>query len=602
MLVRNVDDLTDDDVSSARRHVDQTRRTRRDEPGVLSTTQRESDLARLGEGELDVLVVGGGVVGAGVALDAATRGLSVGLVEAQDWASGTSSRSTKLIHGGLRYLRMLDFYLVRQALKERGLLLERIAPHLVTKMPFLYPLRHRVYERAYTSLGISMYDALGWSIGYARGVPRQRQLSRRAVHETNPGLRRDAFVGGIEYYDAHVDDARFVVTLVRTAVSYGVLALSRMAAVAIERDGIRVIGARLRDVESGEEVIARSRSVILATGVWTEELGVVAEKSEPLRVRPSKGVHLVVAREKIALSSAVVTQTEKSVLFIVPWREHWIIGTTDTPWDHDKARPVATASDIDYLLDHVNMILANPLTRADVETVFAGLRPLIAGVDEETTKISREHAVGTPLEGLVAISGGKYTTYRVMAKDAVDAAMRNWDATSAPSKTASTPLVGARGVSSYRRSRGALSNRYGVSLAQIDRLIGRYGTLLEEVLSASDDDPSLLEELNGGTGYLRAEVLYGVDHEGALHVEDVLRRRLRLDLETRDRGIANLEEVVSIMGDALDWSETRREEESESYRLLVATELEAERCRDDAEAARVMSTLKEASIGKEIVP
>ncbi len=568
------------------------------EPGevngpALSANRREPDLDRLGQGELDILVVGGGVVGAGIAVDAATRGLSVGLVEAQDWSSGTSSRSTKLIHGGLRYLQMLDFYLVHEALKERGLLLERLAPHLVTQVPFLFPLRHRAYERAYMFAGVSLYDALGWSTGSSRGVPRQRQLSRHRVYAEAPGLRPGRFVGGIEYYDAQVDDARFVVTLVRTAAAFGAVAVNRTAAVGIERQGDRVVGARLRDLETGAEVVARARSVILATGVWTEEAETLAGKEHPLRVRPSKGVHLVVAREKIALSSAVAIQTEKSILFIIPWGRHWLIGTTDTPWEHDKVRPVANASDIAYLLDHVNAILAEPLTADDIESVFAGLRPLIAGAGEETTKLSREHAVSSPTPGLVAISGGKYTTYRIMAKDAVDAAVLPWPTGAPRSCTESVPLVGASGIAGYRNQSGHLASRYGLSAERIEHLLGRYGTLLEEVLEPSVEDPSLLEPLIGGEEYLRAEVLYGVTHEGALHAEDVLRRRLRLDLETRHRGTDSLEEVVSIMGGALDWTESRRKDEVSRYRRLVETELEAERQPDDAGASAVMGAVAE---------
>ena len=262
---------------------------------ALTPRSRDASLSALRTEEVDVLVIGGGVVGAGVALDAATRGLSVGLVESQDWAAGSSSRSTKLIHGGLRYLRMLDFQLVREALKERGLLLESIAPHLVSKMPFLYPLRHRIYERTYTFAGISLYDALAWSTGSARGVPVQRQLSRRHVYQQNPGLRPGAFIGGIEYYDAQVDDARFVVTLVRTAASFGVLAANRTAAAGIEHVGQRVTGARLRDLETGEEFLARASVIISATGVWAEEAELMSGREHSLRVRPSKGIHLVVA-------------------------------------------------------------------------------------------------------------------------------------------------------------------------------------------------------------------------------------------------------------------------------------------------------------------
>jgi glycerol-3-phosphate dehydrogenase len=548
------------------------------------------------------LVVGGGVVGAGIALDAAKRGLTVGLVEAQDFASGTSSRSTKLIHGGLRYLQMFDFYLVHEALKERSLLSELIAPHLVTKIPFLYPLRHRVYERAYTSAGIALYDALGWSNRNARGVLRQRQVSRQLLYLESPGLRAGAFIGGIEYFDAQVDDARFVITLLRTAVSFGAVALNRTAAIGVVRDGDKVIGAQLRDLETGTEFFARAHSIIFATGVWTQEAAGLSGKEKALVIRPSKGVHLVVARGKIALSSAIVTKTEKSVLFVIPWGRHWIIGTTDTPWAYDKQRPIANASDIDYLLDHVNTILAKPLTKDDVESVTAGLRPLIAGAGEETTKVSREHAVSTPSPGLVAISGGKYTTYRIMAKDAVDAAVRDWPSPVERSSTESTPLLGASAIDAFQRKRSELVARTGLSFASIDHLIGRYGTLLEEVLEPAASDRLLLQPLTGGPGYLRAEVLYGVTHEGALHVEDILRRRLRLDWETPDRGTKSLEEVISIMGDALNWSESTKREESEKYLALVETELEAQSKPDDGAASTVMGAYREPSWEEKITP
>lgn len=563
------------------------------EGSSISVLTRETDIASLADTTFDVLIVGGGVVGAGSALDAASRGLSVLLVEAQDWASGTSSRSTKLVHGGLRYLQMLDFVLVHEALKERGLLLEKIAPHLVTKMPFLYPLRHRVYERAYTALGIGLYDALAHSMHNSRGVPRQRQLSRRQMYLANPSLRPGLFTGAIVYYDAQVDDARLVLTLVRSAVAHGAVALSRMAAVGVEREADRVTGARLRDLESGREVVVRARSVLLATGVWTEEAESLVGKDHVLRLRPSKGVHLVVPREKIKLASAVMIQTEKSILFVIPWGDHWIIGTTDTPWEHEKSRPVANASDIKYLLDHANAILDEPLTIDDIESVYAGLRPLIAGAGEETTKLSREHAIGQPVSGLTVISGGKYTTYRVMAKDAIDAVVRDWPDPVRESATESLPLIGADGVVAFAKLARQLSDRYDLPLHTIEHLVSRYGTLLEQVLAPGERDRQFMEPLAGAVDYLRAEVLYAVTHEGAIHVEDLLRRRIRLGLETRDRGLACLDEVIAIMGDALSWDGARRQHESDQYHRLVAAERRAETQPDDEGASAVMSELSE---------
>jgi glycerol-3-phosphate dehydrogenase len=313
-----------------------------------------------------MLVIGGGITGAGTALDAASRGLTVGLVEAQDFASGSSSRSSKLIHGGLRYLEMLDFGLIHQALKERGLLLGRLAPHLVQPIPILYPLRRHVVERMYVGAGIALYDLLAWSTGTSRGLPFHRHLSRRRALELAPGVRSDALVGAVQYYDAQVDDARFVVEVVRTAVTIGATAVNRMAVVGFLYDGSRVVGAKVRDVETGESHDIRARATVVATGAWTEETEALAGHQRAVRVRPSKGVHLLVPRETIASSVALILRTEASVLFVLPWHAHWLIGTTDTDWEHDKARPVASVADVDYLLAHVNVALAEPLTRSDV--------------------------------------------------------------------------------------------------------------------------------------------------------------------------------------------------------------------------------------------
>ncbi len=381
-------------------------------------------MAGLGSRELDVLVDGGGITGAGIALDAATRGLSVGLVEAQDWAAGTSSRSSKLIHGGLRYLQMLDFHLVRQGLKERALIMQRLAPHLVRPVPIMWPLRKPVVERAYVGAGIALYDLLGLAVGSGRGLPLHRHLSKRAALALAPALRADALAGAILYYDAQVDDARYVVEVVRTAVSFGAVAVNRAKAVGFLREGERVVGAVLRDTETGEELEARARMSVIATGAWTEETEGLAGRERAMRVRPSKGAHLMVAREKLALSSGLIVRTDRSVLFVLPWGEHWLIGTTDTDWEYGKARPLATSSDVDYLIAQVNCVLAEPLTRDDVEATFAGLRPLVAGSgvvrgpgegqgkggSAQTPKLSRDHAIGRPAPGLVVVSGGKYTT------------------------------------------------------------------------------------------------------------------------------------------------------------------------------------------------
>ena len=326
---------------------------------ALSPEYREEALQRLRStsepgGQLDVLIVGGGVVGAGAALDAVTRGLKVGMVEARDWASGTSSRSSKLIHGGLRYLEMLDFALVQEALKERGLLLQRIAPHLVKPVPFLYPLTKRFVERPYVGAGIFLYDTLGMTSGNSRGVPMQKHLSRRGTLRAAPSLKDDAMIGSIRYYDGQVDDARYVANMVRTAVHYGASAVNRLSVVDFLREGERVVGARVRDQETGEEFDIAASQVVNATGVWTDETQAMVTDRGQLKVRASKGIHLVVPRDRIQSTVGMILRTEKSVLFVIPWGRHWIIGTTDTDWNLDKSHPAATSADIDYLLEHVN--------------------------------------------------------------------------------------------------------------------------------------------------------------------------------------------------------------------------------------------------------
>ncbi|HEX2313614.1 MAG TPA: glycerol-3-phosphate dehydrogenase/oxidase [Thermomonospora sp.] len=556
------------------------------QPVKLSSDHRARALAQLGSGEeIDVLVIGGGVVGAGAALDAATRGLSVGLVEARDWAAGTSSRASKLIHGGLRYLEMLDFALVHEALRERGLMIQRLAPHLVRPVPFLYPLSHRLWERPYVGAGVLLYDTMSGSSRISRGMPGHRHLSKRRALKVAPALSPSALVGAVQYWDAQVDDARHTMSLVRTAASYGALVANRAKVVRYLREGERVVGAVVEDQESGERIEVRARQVISATGVWTDETQALAEASS-VHVRASKGVHLLVPRERIDSASGLILRTEKSVLFVIPWGRHWIVGTTDTDWDLDKEHPTATAADIDYLLDHVNRVLSVPLTRDDIEGVYAGLRPLLSGSDDDTAKLSREHLVGTPVPGLVVIAGGKYTTYRVMAKDAVDEAVRGMeDGAAVPaSVTQDVPLVGADGYRALWNRRAALARQSGLSVSRIEQLLRRYGTLLDEVLSLIEADPELAKPLPSSDAYLRAEVVYATTHEGARSVEDVLARRTRVSIESRDRGTDSARVTAALMGPVLGWDEDRIDREAEIYVRYVEAERRAQEAPDDLAA------------------
>jgi glycerol-3-phosphate dehydrogenase len=555
----------------------------------LGPDSRATALAGMAADEVDVLVVGAGVVGAGIALDAVTRGLSVALVEQRDFGSGTSSRSSKLIHGGLRYLEMFDFGLVREALQERGLLLTRLAPHLVRPVPFLYPL-HNTWERPYVGAGLVLYDAMAMSGKYDMGVPKHKHLFRRQVARMAPDLRTDRLTGAIQYYDCQVDDARLVMFLARTAAAYGARVASRTKVTGFLREGERVVGVKARDLENDVDLQVRAKVVINAAGVWTDELQDLVGGRGALRVEASKGIHLVVPRDRIRSETGFITRTEKSVLFVIPWGRHWIIGTTDTPWDLDLAHPAASKADIDYVLGHVNTLLKDPLDHDDVEGVYAGLRPLLKGEDEATSKISREHTVVAPVPGLVLIAGGKLTTYRVMARDAVDAAA-GWLDGARDSITDRVPLLGAHGFEARTNQRSALARATGLHIARIDHLLGRYGGLIDELVELVTDRPDLAEPLIHADDYLAAEVVYAVTHEGARHLDDVLTRRTRISIETFDRGVLAAPQVADLMGSVLGWDDARAAEEVDHYLRRVEAERQSQEKLTDQEAdeARVQA-------------
>jgi glycerol-3-phosphate dehydrogenase len=553
----------------------------------LGPEQRAEALRRMAGESFDVVVIGGGVTGVGCALDAATRGLRVALVEQRDLAAGTSSRSSKLIHGGLRYLEQWNFGLVREALRERGLLLSRLCPHLVRPVRFLYPLRHRVVERAYVGAGVALYDAMA-SIGGGNPLPRHRHLSRSAALRLAPGVEAHALVGGILYWDAQVDDARHTLAVARTAALHGAAVATSVRVVGFAREGDRIVGVHARCLESGREITVRGTQVVNATSVWTDEVQSMAGRGR-IRVRASKGVHLVVPRDRFHSDTGLVVRTEKSVLFVIPWEQHWIIGTTDTDWNLDLAHPAASRADIDYLLEHVNRVLRQPLGRDDIEGVYAGLRPLLRGESEETSRLSREHAVSQSISGLITVAGGKYTTYRVMAEDAVDVAARNLPGRVPPSCTAETPLVGADGFRALWNRREALAGASGLHVARIEHLLRRYGSCVGEVLALVRERPELGEPLPGAEDHIRAEVRYAASHEGALHLEDVLTRRTRISVTTFHRGVQCARDAAVLMGEVLGWSEVDRQREVAHYEARVRAERESQEQVDDqtADAARL---------------
>ncbi|MCL1598748.1 MAG: glycerol-3-phosphate dehydrogenase [Actinomycetia bacterium] len=555
-----------------------------DQSTSLSPTYRSETLEALDGGEFDVIVIGGGITGVGCALDAASRGLSVALIEQRDLAAGTSSRSSKLIHGGLRYLEQFHFQLVREALHERALLRQSLAPHLVWPVPFIYPLEHHVWERAYVGAGVTLYDGLA-KLGNST-LPRQWHLSHEELLRVFPGIKKGAFVGGIRYYDAGTDDARYVLAVARTAAQEGARILTSARVTGFLRDGDQISGVTATCLETGRQFSAKAKVVINATGVWTDSVELLAGDTGT-EVTASKGIHIVVPKDRIESSVGFITKTKTSVLFLIPYDDFWLIGTTDTPWDLDLDHPAASRSDIDYVLEQVNRVVETPITHDDIVGVFAGLRPLVTGNAESTAKLSREHSITEPEPGLITIAGGKFTTYRVMAQDTVDRACEAVDIHVPPTRTHQIPLVGAVGYRSLLRDKEAIAARYDLPVRQVERLLRRYGSETTEVLDMTVEHPELKEQVPSGR-YLEAEIRFAVEHEAALHLDDVLTRRTRLSIESLDRGVDAAPVVADIMADVLGWDDVTIKRELEHYEARVAAERESQKMPDDltADAAR----------------
>jgi len=519
---------------------------------------RRANVATLEAETFDVLVVGGGIVGSGVLLDAASRGLRAALIEQDDVAAGTSSRSSRLIHGGLRYLEQFRFGLVFEALAERSRLL-RLAPHLVRLEPLLFPVYGwPIVHRAFYGSGLLLYDLLGARRegGFARHLARDEALA------WTPSLRRAGLRGGIVYHDGVEDDARYALGVLRTAVGLGATAVTRVRATdSVERDG-RIAGVRGRDLLEGRDIEIRARAVVDATGVWT------AQPDAPLgggaRVLPSKGAHLVVRRDRIPSRTGLTIRVPGKVLFLVPWPNHWLIGSTDDAWAGPPDRPTATPADVDELLNAVNRTLDVGLTRGDVVGTYAGLRPLaVTSGSGSTVKASREHRVTVEPNGLVHVTGGKYTTYRVMASDAIDAVL-GAAARSRPSGTAELHLVGALPRPELDALAGRLAAANGLDPALVTRLVDRHGAEAEAVV-ALGRELKLLAPLAPDIQNLEAEVAWAAQRELALSVDDVLARRTRLAQERPDRGAAFAPRVAKILGRELGWSAQRQAQETTAY-------------------------------------
>jgi glycerol-3-phosphate dehydrogenase len=536
----------------------------------LNAHQRENAIASLASEEFDILIIGGGVNGVGAALDAVSRGLRVALVEAHDFAAGTSSRSSKLIHGGLRYLEQYDFKLVREALHERELMVSTQCPHLVKPVSFLYPLTEKVKERTYVGAGLALYDALR---GFKRALPSHKHLTGKTIATISPSLRQDIITGAIRYFDAQVDDARHTMMIARTAARHGAVMATGVRVVELIRNGKKVSGAVALDSQTNKKIKISAKATIMCAGVWSDELHAQFGLTAGYSVAMSKGVHIVVPGDAIHSKDGIILKTAVSVLFLIPWGDKWIVGTTDTPYEGDRANPLATHEDVQYILDQANRVLEPKLDAKDILGVFAGLRPLVANkTTSATTKLSREHVVDRPAPGFVSMAGGKYTTYRVMAKDAVDLAVIDLRRLVSDSVTEKVPLMGADGYFALQQQVSRIAEENSLTEASVRHLLNRYGSLIEEILDIIEEDSSLAERISPDLPYLKAEILHAATHEGARSVEDVLMRRTRISFEAADSGVGIAKEVAKIIGTSLGWGVKERNASVDAFLEVIAQE------------------------------
>lgn len=513
--------------------------------GQLNAEQRAAALAELPRTRYDLLVVGGGLLGAGVALDAATRGLRVALVEAGDWAGGASGRSGKIMAGRPR-TRTEDLMAIPVLRRERTWLMDRLAPHLVRRVPILRPV-HARWERAAVAADLVAQDAPVPRTGQAGLLPAHRQLPRRAVRRIAPAVRLDQVTGGVQYYEAECDDARFVITLLRTANSYGVtLAQHCPVTELIKTDG-RVTGARVRDRIGGGEFTVTATVVVVAAGAATP--GLVAGTITSPRVENRRQAYLVLPRDRIRASTGIAVEARSGrrdrradrTVLIVPWGRHWIVGPSAAPPDGDPDRPVDDR-DRRAILDAINPSLSRPLGPDDITSGYAGGHPMII----DPAGREQDRWIGTA-PGLVAAITAEAAGYRDFAARTVDAAYGLIGGLVPESITGIVPLLGAEGYLARWNQRHLLARRAGLQVARVEHLLRRYGSALDPVLELIRSEPELGRPIPGAEDYLIAEVLYAISHEGAVTVEDILHRRTGIAYETADQGAAAAAAVATLL-------------------------------------------------------
>lgn len=546
------------------------------------------NLSRMGSEDFDILVIGGGVTGAGVALDAVARGYKVALVEKADFASGTSSKSTKLVHGGIRYLPEFDFALVHEALVERGLLLQN-APFLVAPLAFVLP----IYEGDLHPVGMPFTTPGGIGLSYLldiglwmydimagrRNIHLHRRISRQKVMELAPAMTTQRLKEGFVYYDAQTNDARLTITLIRTAATYGATIANYAEVTAFEMQNGKIVAARVHDRLGGQDITVRARHFINATGIFSEQVEALTGKTPQVSVEPSKGVHLVFAREKLMLGKDAIVLPEtddKRIIFIVPWESRAVVGTTDTG-SGDLDHPVASHEDVTYLLEHLKRYLSVDVSQDDILTTYAGYRPLLkpSGTGTSTAKLSRSHSVLQSPSGLVTIVGGKLTTYRRMAQDTLDVICRR-DGMKPIHPTERLLLQGSAGWPVQKQKLAQRGMALGLDDAVIEHLGKSYGTQAQQVLDLIEQDSSLKQRLIPDLPYVRADVVFACRQEMAMTPYDVLGRRTAILLTDGQRGLGVVDEVAALMARELQWSPEQQCELVNAYRTAIEQQKAAE--------------------------
>jgi len=542
----------------------------------------------MGSEDFDILVIGGGVTGAGVALDAVARGYKVALVEKADFASGTSSKSTKLVHGGIRYLPEFDFALVHEALVERGLLLQN-APFLVAPLAFVLP----IYEGDLHPVGMPFTTPRGIGLSYLldiglwmydimagrRNIHLHRRISRQKVMELAPAMTTQRLKEGFVYYDAQTNDVRLTITLIRTAATYGATIANYAEVTAFEMQNGKIVAARVHDRLGGQDITVRARHFINATGIFSEQVEALTGKTPQVSVEPSKGVHLVFAREKLMLGKDAIVLPEtddKRIIFIVPWESRAVVGTTDTG-SGDLDHPVASHEDVTYLLEHLKRYLSVDISQDDILTTYAGYRPLLkpSGTGTSTAKLSRSHSVLQSPSGLVTIVGGKLTTYRRMAQDTLDVINRR-DGMKPIHPTERLLLQGSAGWPVQKQKLAQRGMALGLDDAVIEHLGKSYGTQAQQVLDLIEQDSSLKQRLIPDLPYVRADVVFACRQEMAMTPYDVLGRRTAILLTDGQRGLGVVDEVAALMARELQWSPEQQRELVNAYRAAIEQQKAAE--------------------------